>query len=220
MIELHDVSMIYSGQVPVVALSDVTLTIEHGEYVSLQGRSGSGKTTLLNILGILDTPTRGSFLLDRVDVLGLADRDRDRLRGTQIGFVFQSHHLLARRTALENVCFGLGPEGLSPTAVDRGSQALERVGLGDRLHLQAQHLSGGEQQRVAVARALVKKPSLLLCDEPTGQLDSVTAGLLVKIIESIHRDGVTVVMVTHDDDLARRASRRLRLVDGRLIGAT
>jgi len=216
-VELREMAKTYPGPPPVHALHACELTIERGEYVAVVGPSGSGKSTWLNLVGLLDSPTGGRYLMDGVDTGQLDERDRTALRAARIGFVFQSFHLLAHRTAAENVMLGLLYRGIPRARRRRAATAiLERVGLGHRVEASAGHLSGGERQRVAIARALVSEPSLLLCDEPTGNLDSDSAGRVLALIDEVHRAGQTVVVVTHDEAVARRAQRVVTIKDGRL----
>jgi putative ABC transport system ATP-binding protein len=214
-IELRGLTRTYPGPPPVEALRPAGLTIEEGDYVTVNGPSGSGKSTLLHLLGLLDTPTGGTYLLDGVDTSALSDRDRSALRGRRIGFVFQSFHLLPYRTAEENVLlaqlYNHTPRG-HRQATARG--ALARVGLGHRIDALPMTLSGGERQRVAIARALVNRPSLLLCDEPTGNLDSQNAATVLELFDELHADGFTVVVITHDPNVASRASRSISIRDG------
>jgi putative ABC transport system ATP-binding protein len=216
-IELRGVTRSYPGPPEVAALGSVDFSVRRGEYLAVVGRSGSGKSTLLNILGLLDRPSQGSYLLDGIDTSRLAERERAALRGHRIGFVFQSIHLLEYRTATENVMVGQ-----VYTATPRTSrrptarEALARVGLGHRLDALPATLSLGERQRVAIARALVNTPSLLLCDEPTGNLDSTTAGQIVGLLADLHRDGATIIVITHDPEAAALAERTITMRDGRL----
>ncbi|HTK61148.1 MAG TPA: ABC transporter ATP-binding protein [Pseudonocardia sp.] len=220
MIELEHVSKIYRvGEVEIRALDDVSLTIADGEMVAIMGASGSGKSTLMNVLGCLDIPTSGRYLLDGVDVSGLSDNELARIRNRKIGFVFQSFNLLPRTSAARNVELPLVYAGAS----DRGAKAqraLERVGLGDKADSMPNQLSGGQQQRVAVARALVTDPGLLLADEPTGNLDTTTSIEIVNLLVDLNKAGHTVVIITHEEDIAAFAGRILRLRDGRLVSDT
>jgi putative ABC transport system ATP-binding protein len=216
-VELRGVSRTYSSDPPVEALRAVDLKIHSGEFVAVVGRSGSGKSTLLNILGCLDRPTGGSYLIDGIDASRLGDADRAALRGRRIGFVFQSFHLLAHRTALENVMLGeIYGGGERAGRRERALAALDRVGLADRRDFLPTRMSGGEQQRVAIARALLGPPALLLCDEPTGNLDSANTEALLLLFDALSRERLTLVVVTHDDEVARTARRVVRMVDGRL----
>lgn len=216
-VELRDVSRVYPGTPPVEALVDVSLVVEPGDYVSIVGPSGSGKSTLLHVLGCLDRHSAGTYLLDGVDVAGLGDAARTRLRAERIGFVFQAFHLLGHRTAIENVMLGeLYRRRPRAGRRERAAAALARVGLGHRVDFLPTRLSGGERQRVAVARALISDPSLLLCDEPTGALDSANTAAILELFEDLRDGGLTLVVITHDDDVSRRASRQVRIADGRL----
>ena len=218
MIELNAVSRHYkmSGQT-VRALDGVNLGIGAGEFVALTGPSGSGKSTLLNVLGCLDRPDAGSYRLDGIEVKSLDDTAASVVRNRRIGFVFQSFHLLPRLTVLENVLLPLRfSDEPDPETPDRARELLRRVGLGERLDHRPGQLSGGQMQRAAIARALVMKPALLLADEPTGNLDSRSAQEVLGLIGEVHRDGQTVVMVTHDNEVAANAPRQVRLRDGRI----
>jgi len=220
MIELDDVSRTYAGPPEVNALRPSRLAVAEGEYVTVVGRSGSGKSTLLNVLGLLDAPTSGAYRFQGIDTGELSERLRAALRGRRIGFIFQSFHLLSRRTAVDNVMLGSAYTGGARS--DRRRMAhdmLERVGLADRASVLANRLSGGQRQRVAIARALVNRPRLLLCDEPTGNLDSETADTVLDLVDELHRDGLTVVVITHDAAVAGRGQRRLRMHDGVLVEA-
>jgi ABC-type lipoprotein export system ATPase subunit len=215
--ELRAVSRVYGSDPPVDALRGVDLSIRRGDWMAIVGPSGSGKSTLLNILGCLDRPTVGSYLVNGVDVAGLSDAQRTALRGRDIGFVFQAFHLLAHRTALENVMLAelyAGAERVGRR--ERAMAALRRVGMGDRAEFLPTKLSGGEQQRAAIARALLGSPRLLLCDEPTGNLDSVNTESLLSLFHALANDGLTLVVITHDEDVAAHAKRLVRMVDGRL----
>ncbi|WP_117213664.1 ABC transporter ATP-binding protein [Allorhizocola rhizosphaerae] len=205
----------YPGPPPVDALQPADLTINRGEYVSIVGPSGSGKSTLLNIIGLIDRPTSGHYILDGVDVASLKEADRTALRGQRIGFVFQSFHLLPHRTAVENVA--LAQLYVGPKARQRflnAAEALAKVGLSHRAFKMPNTLSGGERQRVAIARALVNQPALLLCDEPTGNLDSATSSMILDILDQMHADGYTIVIITHAPDVAERADRIITVRDG------
>ncbi|MFE9663970.1 ATP-binding cassette domain-containing protein [Streptomyces sp. NPDC005955] len=214
-IEFRQVALTYPGPPPVPALLPCELRIEQGEFVTVVGPSGSGKSTFLNIAGLLDAPTGGRYLLDGIDTAALRDGDRTALRGRRIGFVFQSFHLLPHRSARENVELAMVYND-TPRAVraDRARQALEQVGLGHRLDAVPTRLSGGERQRVAIARALVSRPSLLLCDEPTGNLDSRNAESVLVLLEELHRSGMTVLVITHDPAVAARGARTVTIRDG------
>ncbi|NUR61645.1 MAG: ABC transporter ATP-binding protein [Catenulispora sp.] len=197
------------------ALHPADLTVDAGDYLAVVGPSGSGKSTMLNLLGLLDRPTAGTLLLGGHDVSTLSEAERSALRGRRIGFVFQSFHLLAHRTAVENVALARLYHGVDAATRRRDAvRALRRVGLGHRLAALPTTLSGGERQRVAIARALAGAPDLVLCDEPTGNLDSATAGAVLDLLESLNRDGVTLVVITHDPAVAARAGRRVGILDG------
>jgi putative ABC transport system ATP-binding protein len=214
-IELEGASRVYPGAAPVWALKPVTLEISAGDYIAVTGPSGSGKTTLLNLLGLLDSPTGGRYRIGGQDASQLAEGERTALRGSAIGFVFQQFHLLPLRSALENVMLAL-----LYTQVPRRQrcapsvEALTRVGLRHRLHSLPRTMSGGEQQRVAIARAIVKRPRLLLCDEPTGNLDTRSSEAILQLLDELHGEGHTLVVVTHNPAVAERARRRVEIVDG------
>jgi putative ABC transport system ATP-binding protein len=216
-IELRGLARTYPGQPPVQAVRPTDLVIEAGDYIAVTGPSGSGKSTLLHLLGLLDTPTAGSYLLDGLDTSALADRDRSALRGRRIGIVFQAFHLLAYRTALENVLLAeLYNQTPRSTRLQAAADALGAVGLRHRLEALPTTLSGGECQRVAIARALVNRPSLLLCDEPTGNLDSRNAATLMDLLDQLNSGGLTIVIITHDAGVAGHASRTVAISDGTL----
>ncbi|MER7751541.1 ABC transporter ATP-binding protein [Kitasatospora sp. NPDC097643] len=214
-IRLDGVGRTHPGQPPVVALRPTDLTVHRGEYLAVTGPSGSGKSTLLHLLGLLDTPTTGRYELDGIDTASLRDRDRATLRGRRIGFVFQSFHLLPHRTAEENVVLAQ-VYNRTPARARRAAAlaALRLVGLGHRTDALPSTLSGGERQRVAIARALVNRPSLLLCDEPTGNLDSANADAVLARFDDLHAQGFTLVVITHDPAVAARAGRRVAIRDG------
>jgi putative ABC transport system ATP-binding protein len=218
-IELAAVTKVYrTGDVLVEALRGVSFTVTEGEHVAIMGESGSGKTTLLGILGCLDRPTEGSYRLVGEEMATLPETRRARVRGDRIGFVFQAYNLLPRATAYKNVELPLVYARVP--ARDRRPRvlaALDAVGLGDRSAHQPNQLSGGQQQRVAIARAIVTEPSMLLADEPTGNLDSASAEEVLVILDRLHAEGTTIVMVTHSHDVAQRASRILRVADGLLV---
>jgi putative ABC transport system ATP-binding protein len=216
MIELEDVTKVYRmGEVEVYALSGVSLSISQGEMLSIIGASGSGKSTLLNVLGCLDRPSSGRYLLDGANVGRLNDNKLAELRNKKFGFVFQDFNLLSRATALANVELPLIYSGGRSKHV-KAMEALERVGLGKRAKHKPTELSGGEQQRVAIARALVNNPSLILADEPTGNLDSVSTEEIITIFQQLNKDGITVAIVTHEPDIAQRTQRIIRLHDGKI----
>jgi len=220
-VKIEEIHKIYdSGEVPVHAVRGVSLEIQRGEFVALMGASGSGKSTLMNLLGCLDRPTRGGYLLDGIDVSGLDRNERADIRNAKLGFVFQGFNLLARTTALENVELPMlyGTRRLSSREMhDRAVQALETVGLSDRADHYPNQLSGGQQQRVAIARGLVNQPEVLLADEPTGNLDSRTSVEVMGVFQKLNDAGITIVMVTHELDIARYCKRNLILRDGRLV---
>jgi putative ABC transport system ATP-binding protein len=218
-IELRDVSRTYriSEDVIVHALQGVSVSIERGEYVAIMGSSGSGKSTLMHIAGCLDSPTGGSYLLDGVDVRDMDEDEQSDLRNRKIGFIFQAFNLVPRTSALANVELPLSYAGVSRAdRRRRATAALEAVGMGARLDHLPSELSGGQQQRVAVARAIVTNPSLILADEPTGNLDSRSTADVLRIFEDLNAEGRTVVIITHENDVAARARRTIRLADGRI----
>jgi putative ABC transport system ATP-binding protein len=218
LIQFQDVSFTYPGPPRVEALLSTDLEIHRGDYVAIIGRSGSGKSTLLNIIGLLDRPTTGQYIFDGLDTSQLNDADRAALRGRRIGFVFQSFHLLPHRTAQENVALALLYHGISKQKRTKAAEiALDRVGLSHRLDALPTQMSGGEQQRVAIARALASQPLLLLCDEPTGNLDSVSAGIVLDLIDDLRSRGLTVVIITHDRHVAARGERTVLISDGSII---
>jgi len=214
---LRGVHKVFSvGSEKVHALQGVSLTVSRGEFLSVMGPSGSGKSTLMHIIGLLDRPTSGVYLLEGADVSNLHGRERASIRNQRIGFVFQQFSLLPRTTVLENV---LLPTiyGRDPSAAARASELLDRVGLGDRLRHRGNELSGGQVQRVAIARALVMQPSIILADEPTGNLDSRTARGIMELLRDINAQGATLVLITHEEALARSADRMVRLRDGEIV---
>ncbi len=217
-LELTDVSKHYPGSPPVKALDGVSLTIGRGELVGIVGASGSGKSTLLNMIGTLDRPTSGQVLIEGQAVTEMSDAALAGVRATGIGFVFQQFHLLEGSSAAANVANGLLYHGVARrTRYRRAAEALERVGLGHRIDHKASKLSGGERQRVAVARAIVADPAIVLADEPTGNLDSVTSGAIVDLLRDLNREGTTIVIITHDQELAAGLPRRVTLRDGRVV---
>jgi macrolide transport system ATP-binding/permease protein len=220
-LELRKVGKTYGSDPPVHALVDVDLVLERGEWLSITGPSGAGKSTLLNVVGCLDHASTGIYLFDGIDTAKLSDRQRAGLRSQRIGFVFQSFHLLPYRTVLENVMLAeVYRKHPARGREDRARAAIDRVGLGHRADYYPGKLSGGEQQRVAIARALVGSPSLLLCDEPTGNLDSKTSANLLDLLKKLNQEGLTLVIVTHDENVANRAGRRVHIIDGRLTDVT
>jgi len=217
MIELENVTKVYRmGKVEVYALRGVSLSIKQGEMVSIIGASGSGKSTLLNVIGCLDRPTSGRYFFEGDDVSRLSDNRLAEMRNKKFGFVFQEFNLLSRATALSNVELPLIYGG-NRQKRQRAAEALERVGLGARAKHKPTELSGGEQQRVAIARALVNNPALILADEPTGNLDSVSAAEIISIFRQLNRDGITVAIVTHEPDIAAQTQRIIRLHDGEIV---
>ena len=216
-LSLHDVRRTY-GQPPVAACAGVSLSIDRGEFVAIVGPSGSGKSTLLNLIGTLDRPTSGTVEIDGIDVSRLSDRRLSGLRAHLIGFVFQQFHLSEGMTAIDNVADGLLYLGV-PRAERRqkAERALIRVGLSHRLHHKPHQMSGGERQRVAIARAVVGDPPLLLADEPTGNLDSVSGASIVELLHELHEQGTTIVVITHDNDLAMKLPRQVAIKDGHIV---
>ncbi len=206
------------GDSKVHALADINLRIEQGEYLSVMGPSGSGKSTLMNMLGLLDRPNTGLYLLNGVDTGSLDENERARLRREQIGFVFQSYHLIPRLSARENVEMPLMLAGVS--AKQRHTEVeviLEKLGIAQRAHHLPNQLSGGERQRVAIGRSIVMKPAIILADEPTGNLDSRSGGEVTEILENLNREGITLLIVTHDNTMGERAIRRIRMADGAIV---
>ena len=218
MIDLHDVSKVYQiGEERVHALDHVTLHIYPKEFVSVIGPSGSGKSTLMNIIGCLDVPTSGTYILNGENIAGKTDAELSALRNRTIGFVFQNFNLLPRESALDNVALPMLYAGIHRRErIERARKALERVGLGDRIHFKPTQLSGGQKQRVAIARAMVMKPSLLLADEPTGALDTASGEQVMELFRQLNEEGVTIVMITHEQEIANHAHRQLLIRDGRL----
>jgi putative ABC transport system ATP-binding protein len=218
-IDLRDIDKTYeNGALRVPVLYGVTFTIERGEYVAIMGPSGSGKSTLMNLIGCLDRPSSGTYVLDGVDVSGLDDNALADLRLRKLGFVFQGFNLLARADALRNVALPLFYAGVPrKRRLELAQRALEGVGLADRGHHTPAQLSGGQQQRVAIARSLINDPAVLLADEPTGNLDSRTSDDIMRLFESLHAGGRTIIMVTHDEHVAAHARRTIRLLDGRVV---
>lgn len=219
LLELEHIYKEYrQDQLAVPAITNVSLSLDKGEYLAIMGPSGSGKSTLMNIIGCLDRPTSGSYRLDGVDVLSLNDNQLSEIRCHKIGFVFQSFQLLSTETALHNVMLPLSFAGVPRSARrDIAVRALARVGLADRLDFLPNQLSGGQKQRVAIARALVNDPQLILADEPTGALDQKSGAAVMDLFEQLNAEGVTVVVITHDANVSRRARRVLHIVDGEII---
>jgi putative ABC transport system ATP-binding protein len=219
LIEMHELTRVYQlGPQDIYALRGVDLNVDHGEYLAIMGPSGSGKSTLMNIIGCLDRPTAGKYILDGTPVESMKDDELAAVRNKKIGFVFQTFNLLARTTALQNVELPLIYARI-PRAHRRelAEEALNAVGLGDRMHHQPNELSGGQRQRVAIARALVNKPSLLLADEPTGNLDSQTGREILDLFRALFNRGNSIIIVTHEDDVAKEARRIIHLRDGRVL---
>lgn len=215
LLELRDVAKTYDGDVPVPALHPTTVSIHEGDYVAITGPSGSGKSTLLNILGLLDSPTAGLYTVQGNDMAAATERELLSVRGQAFGFIFQAFHLLEGRTALENIEMGMLYTGQDRSARrERATHALERFGLTHRAHSMPRRLSGGEKQRVAIARAVAKAPKVLFCDEPTGNLDSTNTRMVADLLAELNSQGLTIIIVTHDEQLAQEAHRRLRVSDG------
>lgn len=216
LITIKDIGRKYViGAEVIHALKEVSLTINKGEFVALMGPSGSGKSTLMNILGCLDTPSKGTYILNGVNVSHMTDNQLAEVRNKEIGFVFQTFNLLPRSTSLDNVALPLIYAGAGKKERDaRAQQALENVGLGNRVHHKPNELSGGQRQRVAVARALINNPSIILADEPTGNLDTKTSIEIMGLLEEIHSKGNTIILVTHEEDIAQHAHRIVRMRDG------
>lgn len=218
LIKVEGITKVYQvGEQEVRALDGVDLTIERGEYIALMGPSGSGKSTLMNVLGCLDTPTDGKYVLNGNEVEVLTEDELADIRNREIGFVFQTFNLLPRYTSLENVSLPMIYGGFTKSErVQRGTEVLNQVGLGDRVGHRPNELSGGQRQRVAVARALVNRPSIILADEPTGNLDSKTSYEIMRLFDEIHANGNTIILVTHEEDIAAHTHRIVRLRDGKV----
>jgi len=220
LIEIQDIYKIYNEgkESEVRALDGVSLTIDRGEFVAIVGQSGSGKSTMMNVLGCLDIPTYGTYLLDGTEVTDLSDRQLARIRNREIGFVFQGYNLIQELDALENVTLPLIYQGISLfEREDRAMEALERVGMADRAHHRPSEMSGGQQQRVAIARAIATHPPIIMADEPTGALDSKTGRHVLEILRQLNNEGSTIILITHDEGIAAQAHRRVRLTDGKIV---
>ncbi len=219
LIEIREVDKVYEmGAEKIFALDGLDLDVERGEYLAVMGASGSGKSTLMNLIGCLDRPSSGTYALDGTEVQKLSDEELAAIRNREIGFVFQTFNLLARTDALRNVELPLIYGGMPRRERrEKAAAALERVGLGDRMKHDSSELSGGQRQRVAIARALVNEPSILLADEPTGNLDSATSEEIIRLFDELHAAGNTVILVTHETDIATHARRRILLRDGRVV---
>ncbi len=218
LIEIQDMSKIYNpGENEVRALDRVSVTINRGEFVAIIGQSGSGKSTLMNMLGCLDVPTRGTYKLGGKDVAGMSDNELSNIRNREIGFIFQGFNLIPNLTALENVELPLIYRGVSKSMRRKLAwEALKNVGLEQRMEHKPAEMSGGQQQRVAIARAIAQAPPIILADEPTGNLDSGSSGEIMGILQKLHGDGRTVILITHDNEVASRAKRIIRIKDGRI----
>ena len=218
MLELASVTKTYGADPPVEALRGVSFSVDSGELVAIVGPSGSGKSTLLHLMGTLERPTSGRVSITGVDVAGLSDREVAALRATKIGFVFQQFFLAEHSTALENVADGLLYAGVpAGERCERAAEALDRVGLADRTSARPTQLSGGERQRVAIARALVGRPAIVLADEPTGNLDSATGGAIMALIDELNAEGATIIVITHEREIAVRFPRQIGVRDGRIV---
>lgn len=219
MIKIHDLNKVYkNGSLEVQALFDINLAVSEGEFVAIMGPSGSGKSTLMNILGCLDRPTTGSYQLQGVEVGGLNDDQLAEIRNKRIGFIFQTFNLLPRSTALQNVELPMIYAGVRRAERhQRALDALKMVGLAERSHHRPNELSGGQRQRVAIARALINNPSIILADEPTGNLDSVSGREIMMILQALNEQGITIILVTHDNEIGRHAKRIVRFHDGRIV---
>ena len=208
------------GEMDVPGLKDINFSVDDGEYIAITGPSGSGKTTMMNLIGCLDIATKGQMILDGEDVSRFNDNQLSDLRLHKIGFVFQNSELLGSMTAIRNVCLPLMYAGVDEAErKERAAEALERVGLGDRLYFRPNQLSGGQKQRVAIARAIINRPRILLADEPTGALDSASGKAVMELFEKLNDEGITIIMITHDANIARRAKRRAVMLDGELTQA-
>lgn len=219
LIEVRDMYKIYNpGENEVRAIDGISLTIERGEFVAIIGQSGSGKSTLMNMLGLLDIPTSGTYLLDGIDTANMTDDELSEIRNKEIGFIFQGFNLIPSLTAVENVELPLVYRGMKKEERNKlALEALERVGLSHRLDHLPKQMSGGQQQRVAIARAVAARPPVILADEPTGNLDSHSGIEVMKILHELHKEGRTVILITHDNDIANEAQRVIRIQDGQIV---
>ena len=220
LIEIQDIFKIYNEgkESEVRALDGVSLQIDRGEFVAIVGQSGSGKSTMMNVLGCLDIPTYGTYLLDGTEVTDLTDRQLARIRNREIGFIFQGYNLIQELDALENVTLPLIYQGVSVfEREDRAMEALAKVGMAERARHRPSEMSGGQQQRVAIARAIATRPPIIMADEPTGALDSKTGRHVLEILRQLNGEGSTIILITHDDGIAAQARRRVRLSDGRVV---
>ncbi len=219
LIEIKDIYKIYNpGENEVRALDGISLNVEHGEFLAIVGQSGSGKSTLMNMLGLLDIPTSGTYSLDGVDVANMTDDELSEIRNKEIGFIFQGFNLIPSLTAVENVELPLVYRGMKKEERNKlALEALERVGLSHRLDHLPKQMSGGQQQRVAIARAVAARPPIILADEPTGNLDSHSGVEVMKILHELHEEGRTVILITHDNDIANEAERVIRIQDGQIV---
>ena len=222
LIEVKNVYKIYNpGENEVRALDGISVTIDHGEFVAIVGHSGSGKSTFMNMLGCLDTPTSGDYYLDGVNVAGMTDDELSDIRNKQIGFIFQGFNLIPSLTAQENVELPLVYRGMPAEQRHQlAEEALTRVGMGHRMNHRPSELSGGQQQRVAIARAIAARPPIIMADEPTGNLDTRSGEEVMKILHELNEEGRTIVLITHDNDIARQATRAIRIIDGKVVSDT
>ncbi len=222
LIEVKNVYKIYNpGENEVRALDGISVTIDHGEFVAIVGHSGSGKSTFMNMLGCLDTPTSGDYYLDGVNVAGMTDDELSDIRNKQIGFIFQGFNLIPSLTAQENVELPLVYRGMPAEQRHQlAEEALTRVGMGHRMSHRPSELSGGQQQRVAIARAIAARPPIIMADEPTGNLDTRSGEEVMKILHELNEEGRTIVLITHDNDIARQATRAIRIIDGKVVSDT
>lgn len=222
LIEVKNVYKIYNpGENEVRALDGISVTIDHGEFVAIVGHSGSGKSTFMNMLGCLDTPTSGDYYLDGVNVAGMTDDELSDIRNKQIGFIFQGFNLIPSLTAQENVELPLVYRGMPAEQRHQlAEEALTRVGMEHRMNHRPSELSGGQQQRVAIARAIAARPPIIMADEPTGNLDTRSGEEVMKILHELNEEGRTIVLITHDNDIARQATRAIRIIDGRVVSDT